>query len=244
MNFIEELLSVFLLTDYEINALLLSIKVSSVAILFSLPIALLLAFLFSKRDFLGKSILEVIVYLPLVLPPVVIGYLLLIIFSNQSWIGAFLLKHFSFSFAFHWQGAALAVAIVALPLMVRSMKLAFDLIDYRIGQAALTLGASPIRIFFSVTLPLALPGVVSGLVLGFARGLGEFGATITFAANIPGVTQTLPLAMYTFTQTPGAELSALRLCVIAILLSGVALYFSDIVNKKIKRKIYGDAVHA
>jgi len=241
---LDSILSIMTLTNYEAEALWLSLKVSSIATFFCLPFALFLAFVLSKWQFKGKPILEVIIYLPLVLPPVVIGYLLLILFSNQSILGRFLLANFDFTFAFRWQGAALAVAIVALPLMVRSIRLAFDLIDYKVGQAALTLGASPIRVFFTISLPLALPGIISGIVLGFARGLGEFGATITFAANIAGVTQTLPLAMYTFIQTPGAEHSALRLCILSILVSVIALFASELLSRRMKRKVSGTSEYA
>lgn len=226
-----------ILTPYEMEALWVSLKVTSVAVLFVLPIALLLGFLLSKKHFWGKAFLEAIVYLPLVLPPVVIGYLLLVLFSNQSAIGKFLLEYFHISFAFQWQGAALAVGVVAMPLMVRSIRLAFDLIDESFAQAARTLGASPVKVFMSITLPLALPGVISGIVLGFARGLGEFGATITFAANIPGVTQTIPLAMYTYTQTPGGELAALRLCIIAVTVSIAALLLSEVLSRVMKSRI-------
>lgn len=227
------------LTEFEMTALWLSLKVSGVATLCVLPFAILVGFILSRSNFVGKSLLEVIVYLPLVLPPVVIGYLLLISFSNQSIIGRFLLDYFGIQLAFHWQGAALAVAVVSLPLMVRSIRLAFDLIDLKIEQAALTLGASPLRIFLSISLPLAMPGIISGAILGLARGLGEFGATITFAANIPGQTQTLPLAMYSFIQTPGAEFMAARLCVIAIIFAMIALLISELLTRKMKRKLAG-----
>lgn len=229
----------FGLTEYELTALLLSLKVSSVATLFVLPFALIIAFVLSKYQFRGKFLLETITYLPLVLPPVVIGYLLLISLSTHSPMGQLLQEYFDFSFAFRWQGAALAVAIVALPLMVRSMRLGFDLVDKKLGQAAATLGASPSRVFFTISLPLALPGILAGVLLGFTRGLGEFGATITFAANIAGETQTLPLAMYAYIQTPGAENAALRLCILAVLISIVALACSEWVNKKMQRKVYG-----
>lgn len=228
------------LSEFEITALLLSLKVSVVATLAVLPVAIFIGYILSRSNFLGKSLLEAIVYLPLVLPPVVIGYLLLISFSNQSLLGQFLLDYFDVQFAFRWQGAALAVAVVSLPLMVRSIRLAFDLIDIKIEQAALTLGASPIRIFLSISLPLAMPGIISGAILGLARGLGEFGATITFAANIPGQTQTLPLAMYSFIQTPGAEYMAARLCGIAIVIAILALLFSELLTRKMKKKLAGE----
>ncbi|TBR42158.1 molybdate ABC transporter permease subunit [Marinomonas agarivorans] len=227
------------LTDYELAALFLSLKVSSVAVFFALPCAVIIAFVLSKYHFRGKVLLEAITYLPLVLPPVVVGYLLLMLLSNQSILGQFLQTHFSISLAFRWQGAAVAVAVVALPLMVRSIRLGFDLIDLRLGQAAATLGAPPMKVFVTIYLPLALPGIIAGILLGFARGLGEFGATITFAANIAGQTQTLPLAMYTYIQTPGAEMAALRLCIISILVSIFALIASEMVNTLMKNKVYG-----
>ena len=227
------------LSEYELTALWLSVKVSGIASLSILPLAISLGFVLSRTDFIGKSLVEALVYLPLVLPPVVIGYLLLMSFSSQSTLGLFLAQHLGIEFAFRWQGAALAVAVVALPLMVRSIRLAFDLIDIKIEQAARTLGASPLRVFLSISLPLALPGIISGAILGLARGLGEFGATITFAANIPGQTQTLPLAMYSFIQTPGAEYMAARLCVIAILVALFALLVSELLTRKMKRKLEG-----
>ena len=229
------------LSEFEITALWLSLKVSGIATLMTLPFAVFIGFTLSRRDFLGKSLLEAIIYLPLVLPPVVISYLLLISFSNQSYFGRFLFNYLGLEFAFRWQGAALAVAVVSLPLMVRSIRLAFDLIDTKIEQAALTLGASPFRIFLSISLPLALPGIVSGAVLGMARGLGEFGATITFAANIPGQTQTLPLAMYSFIQTPGAEFMAARLCVIAMVIAIIALLISEFLTRQMKKKLVGQS---
>ncbi|EAQ64133.1 molybdate transport permease protein [Marinomonas sp. MED121] len=234
-----EFIQGFQLSEFEITALILSLKVSGVASLCVLPLAIFIGYLLSRTSFWGKSLFEAIVYLPLVLPPVVIGYLLLMSFSTQSILGRFLLDNFGFQFAFKWQGAALAVAVVALPLMVRSIRLAFDLIDLKIEQAALTLGASPLRVFLTISLPLALPGIISGAILGLARGLGEFGATITFAANIPGQTQTLPLAMYRFIQTPGAELMAARLCIIAIIIAIIALVLSELLTRKMKNKLAG-----
>lgn len=236
---LESLVSTLLLTEYESAALMLSLKVSSVAVIACLPIALVLAFVLSKLEFKGKPLLEMLIYLPLVLPPVVIGYLLLITFSNNAFLGKTLLEATGFSFAFSWQGASLAVAIVALPLMVRSMRLAFDLVDFRITQAASTLGASPVKVLLTISFPLAAPGIISGIVLGFARGLGEFGATITFAANIAGVTQTLPLAMYTFIQTPGSEYYALRLCILSIVIALSALFVSEVLSRYMKKKVYG-----
>lgn len=235
-----EFLQSLQLSQFELQALLLSLKVSGVASLIVLPFAILIAYLLSRANFIGKSLLEAVVYLPLVLPPVVIGYLLLISFSSNSPLGQLLSKYLGLEFAFRWQGAALAVAVVALPLMVRSIRLAFDLIDIKIEQAALTLGASPLKVFFTISLPLALPGIISGAILGLARGLGEFGATITFAANIPGQTQTLPLAMYSFIQTPGAELMAARLCIIAIAVAIIALLISEFLTRKMKQKLAGN----
>ncbi|WP_127959727.1 molybdate ABC transporter permease subunit [Serratia microhaemolytica] len=216
-----------MLTDYEWQALALSLKVASVAVICSLPLGILLAWVLVRTHFPGKSLLDSLIHLPLVLPPVVIGYLLLIAMGRRGFIGEWLYHWFGFSFSFSWRGAALASAVVAFPLMVRAIRLALEAVDIRFEQAARTLGAGPWKVFFTITLPLSLPGVIVGIVLAFARSLGEFGATITFVSNIPGETRTLPLAMYTLIETPGAEAAAARLCVIAVLLSLLALLASE-----------------
>lgn len=216
-----------MLSDYEWLAVELSLKVSVVAVACSLPFGILMAWILVRCRFPGKSLLDSIIHLPLVLPPVVIGYLLLVAMGRRGVIGSWLYDWFGFSFSFSWRGAALASAIVAFPLMVRAIRLSLDAVDKHLEQAARTLGATPWRVFFTITLPLSFPGIVVGTVLAFARSLGEFGATITFVSNIPGETRTIPLAMYTLIETPGAEADAARLCIIAIVLSLAALLASE-----------------
>jgi len=226
-----------LLSDYEIAALLLSLKVSSVAVLFSLPFGIVCAWILARCEFPGKSLFDSLIHLPLVLPPVVIGYILLISMGRQGSIGAVLYDWFGWSFSFSWRGAALAAAIVSFPLMVRAIRLSFESVDIRLEQAARTLGSNRLRVFFTITLPLTLPGIVSGMVLAFARSLGEFGSTITFVSNIPGETRTIPLAMYSFIQTPGAEHEAARLCVIAIIIAVLSLTVSQWLAKKAQQRV-------
>ncbi|AYA39708.1 molybdate ABC transporter permease subunit [Xenorhabdus nematophila] len=216
-----------MLSEYEWHAILLSLKISGIAVLFSLPFGILMAWMLARCQFFGKSLLDSIIHLPLVLPPVVVGYLLLISMGRRGVIGEFLYDWFGVSFAFNWTGAALASAVVAFPLMVRAIRLSLESIDQRLEQAAFTLGASSFKVFFTITLPLSLPGIIVGAVLAFARSLGEFGATITFVSNIPGETRTIPLAMYTLIEMPGAETAAARLCVIAIALALVSLMLSE-----------------
>ncbi|SFU64853.1 molybdate ABC transporter permease subunit [Xenorhabdus koppenhoeferi] len=216
-----------MLSEYEWQAILLSLKISVIAVLFSLPLGILMAWMLARCQFFGKSLLDSIVHLPLVLPPVVVGYLLLISMGRRGVIGEFLYDWFGVSFAFNWTGAALASAVVAFPLMVRAIRLSLESIDQRLEQAAHTLGAGSLKVFFTITLPLSLPGIIVGAVLAFARSLGEFGATITFVSNIPGETRTIPLAMYTLIEMPGAETAAARLCIIAIALALVALMLSE-----------------
>ena len=226
-----------MLSDYEIAALLLSLKVSSVAVLFSLPFGIVCAWILARCEFPGKSLFDSLIHLPLVLPPVVIGYILLISMGRQGSIGAVLYDWFGLSFSFSWRGAALAAAIVSFPLMVRAIRLSFESVDIRLEQAARTLGSNRLRVFFTITLPLTLPGIVSGMVLAFARSLGEFGSTITFVSNIPGETRTIPLAMYSFIQTPGAEHEAARLCVIAIVIAVLSLTASQWLAKKAQQRV-------
>jgi molybdate transport system permease protein len=216
-----------ILSDPEWQAVLLSLKVSSIAVLFSLPFGVLMAWILVRCRFPGKSLLDSLIHLPLVLPPVVVGYLLLIGLGRRGVIGQYLYDWFGFSFAFSWRGAALASAVIAFPLMVRAIRLALEAVDPRLEQAARTLGAGRWRVFFTITLPLTLPGVIVGTVLAFARSLGEFGATITFVSNIPDETRTLPLAMFTLIETPGAEGTAARLCAIAIALALISLLISE-----------------
>lgn len=226
-----------MLSEYEISALILSLKISSVAVLFSLPPGIILAWLLARHQFPGKSLLDGLIHLPLVLPPVVIGYLLLIGMGRQGLIGGVLHDWFGWSFSFSWRGAALAAAIVAFPLLVRAIRLSLEAVDTKLEQAARTLGASPLRVFLTITLPLTLPGLLAGSVLAFARCVGEFGATITFVSNIPGETRTLPLAMYSFIETPGAEAEAARLCIIAIALALLSLLLSEWLTRLTRKRI-------
>lgn len=227
----------FLLTEYESQALLLSLKVSLYAIVWLIPIGIFLAWLLAKKQFVGKSVVDSIIHLPLVLPPVVIGYLLLVLMGRQGVIGQWLYQTFGVSFAFNWKGAVLASIVVALPLMVRAVRLSFESVDNKLEQAASTLGASPLKVFFTITLPLTLPGIITGSMLAFARSLGEFGATISFVSNIPGETQTIPLAMYTFIETPGSELEAMRLCAISIVIALGSLLVSEWLAKQCTRRL-------
>ncbi len=216
-----------MLTAEEWQILLLSLKVSAVAMAAALPVAFALAWVLARWRFPGKVLLDALVHLPLVLPPVVTGWLLLIAFGTNAPIGRFLSDWLGLIFIFRWTGAALAAAVMALPLMVRAMRLSIEAVDRRLESAARTLGAGRWRTFASVTLPLAMPGVLAGLVLGLARSIGEFGATITFASNIPGETQTLPLAIYSALQMPGSEWQVTRLAILSIQVSVAALVASE-----------------
>lgn len=226
-------------TPFEWQVLLLSLKIAGAAVLFSLPLGIFVAWLLARRQFWGKSLFDSIIHLPLVLPPVVLGYLLLLTMGKKGIIGSWLYTYLGISFSFNWQGAALASAVVSFPLMVRSIRLAIESIDYRLENVARTLGACRWRVFFTITLPLAFPGILMGIVLGFARSLGEFGATITFVSNIPGQTRTLPLAMYTLIESPNGEYEAMRLCIIAIGLSLLALLASEWLMRWHKKKLAG-----
>lgn len=217
-------------TEWQIVAL--SLKVSGVAILGTLPLAFILAWLLARKRFAGKILLDALVHLPLVLPPVVTGWLLLLAFGMKGPVGRILSDLFGLQVMFRWTGAALAAAIMALPLMVRAMRLSIEAVDTKLEDAARTLGAGPWRTFFEITLPLAFPGVLAGLVLGFARSIGEFGATITFVSNIPGQTRTLPLAIYTTLQLPGNEADATRLAIISVALSLGALVLSEMLVRR------------
>ncbi|TCP95220.1 molybdate transport system permease protein [Cricetibacter osteomyelitidis] len=233
----QSILDFFSLSELERSAIHLSLSVALSAMLYSLPVAIVLAWLLARKNFWGKTALNGILHLPLVLPPVVVGYLLLVTMGRNGLIGKYLYEWFGVSFAFSWKGAVLAAAIVSLPLVVRTIRLSLESIDRKLEQAARTLGASPIRVFFTITLPLTLPGVLAGTVLGFARALGEFGATITFVSNIAGETQTIPLAMYSFIQTPGAEFEAARLCVFAVLLALLSLLLSEWLAKFMQKRL-------
>ena len=227
------------LSDTERDALMLSLKVSLWGVGLSLPLGILVAALLARTEFWGKSLVNGIIYLPLVLPPVVTGYFLLVLFGRRGVIGAFLLDTFGVSLSFRWTGAALASAVMGFPLLVRAVRLSIEMVDQKLEQAAATLGASAAWIFLTITLPLTVPGILAGFFLSFGRSLGEFGATITFVSNIPNQTQTLPLAIYTFTQVPGGDAPALRLAVISIVLSLVALIASDLLARRATRRITG-----
>ena len=216
----------------EIEVIFLSLKVAFWSVLLSAPLALAAAYLLARKSFFGKTLFDAIIHLPLVLPPVVIGFALLMLLGRKGPIGSLLDQYLGIVFAFKWTGAALASGIMGFPLMVRAMRLSIAAIDPRLEFAARTLGASRMRVWATITLPLALPGIVTGALLSFARSLGEFGATITFVSNIPGETQTLPLAIYTFTQVPGGEAQALKLCIVAVILSVGALVASEWLNRK------------
>ncbi|MDE2412391.1 MAG: molybdate ABC transporter permease subunit [Sphingomonadales bacterium] len=220
------------LTPDELEVIALSLKVSGVAVAACLPVAFCLAWLLARGRFPGRVLLDALVHLPLVLPPVVTGWLLLLAFGNNGPAGRWLSETFGVTLMFRWTGAALAAAVMALPLMVRAMRLSIEAVDRRLEQAAETLGASPARVFATITLPLALPGLLAGAVLGFARSLGEFGATITFVSNIPGETRTLPIAIYGALQIPGSEAEVARLSLIAVALSLAALVASEMLARR------------
>lgn len=220
------------LSPAEWSVILLSLKVSLVAMAMTLPLSYALAWLLARRSFPGKLALDALIHLPLVIPPVVTGWLLLILFGRAGPVGQWLEAQFDVVLVFRWTGAALAAAVMALPLMVRAMRLSIEAVDERLTAAARTLGASPLRAFATITLPLSMPGIVAGAVLGFARSLGEFGATITFASNIPGETRTLPLAIYTGLQLPGGETSVARLAALSVLLSIGALMASEALMRR------------
>ncbi|AXK81936.1 molybdate ABC transporter permease [Pseudolabrys taiwanensis] len=230
----------FNLSPEEWIAVALSLRIAVVATIVSLPFGIAVAFLLARTDFWGKSLLDAIVHLPLVLPPVVTGYLLLITLGRRAPVGAFLADHFGIVFSFRWTGAVLACGVMAFPLLVRAIRLSIEAVDGKLEQAAATLGARPLLVFFSVTLPLTLPGIIAGMVLAFARALGEFGATITFVSNIPGETQTISAAIYTLTQVPGGDAAALKLVVIAVIISLAALMVSEWFARRAAIRLRGE----
>ena len=229
----------FDLSPQEWTAVALSLRIALVATLVSLPFGIAVATVLARKEFWGKSLLDAVVHLPLVLPPVVTGYLLLITFGRKAPIGAFLADHFGIVFSFRWIGAALACGVMAFPLMVRAIRLSVEAIDRRLEDAAATLGARPAWGFLTVTLPLAMPGIIVGAMLAFARALGEFGATITFVSNIPGETQTISAAIYTLTQVPGGDAAALKLVVVAIVISLAALMASEWLARRATARLQG-----
>jgi molybdate transport system permease protein len=221
-------------TPDELSAIRLSLRVATWATVASLPLGVLVALALARGRFAGKTLVDALVHLPLVMPPVVTGYLLLLAFGRRGPVGAWLEDTLGIVFAFNWTGAALACAVMGFPLMVRAMRLSIEAVDVGLERAAATLGAGRLRVFFTITLPLALPGVIAGAVLCFAKALGEFGATITFVSNIPGLTQTLPSAIYSYTQVPGGDGPALRLTAVSIAISLVALVLSEWLARRVK----------
>ena len=230
----------FDITPTEWTAILLSLKVATVATLVATPLGIALAYLLARRDFWGKSLLDALVHLPLVLPPVVTGYLLLLAFGRRGPIGEFLADNFGIVFAFRWTGAVLSCGVMSFPLLVRPIRLSIEAVDRRLEQAAETLGAAPWRVFFTVTLPLALPGVLAGMVLGFAKAIGEFGATITFVSNIPGETQTISSAIYSLIQTPDGDTAALRLVIVSAVIAVAALIGAEVFARRATQRLHGN----
>ena len=227
------------LTPAEWDAIRLSLLVATMAMIASVPFGIAIAYALARGRFRGRSLLDALVYLPLVIPPVVTGYLLLLGFGRRGPIGAFLEREFGIVLAFRWTGAALAAAIMGFPLLVRAIRLSIDAIDRRLEAAAGTLGANRVVVFLTITLPLMLPGIVAGMILSFARALGEFGATITFVGNIPGVTQTIPTAIYAYTQVPGGDVPALRLTAISIVIAFAAVLGSEALVRRLTHRVAG-----
>ena len=221
------------LSPFELAALELSLRVGIASTLCSLPFGLGAAWLLARCRFPGKTLLDVCIHMPLVLPPVVVGYALLVLFGRHGPLGAWLFDTFGIALAFNWKGAALASAIMGFPLLVRAIRLSLEAVDRRLEAAAMTLGASRVRVFFTLTLPLTAPGLLAGAILGFARSIGEFGATISFVSNLPGLTQTLPLAFFSLIQQPGGDAAAFRLTVISLALSFAALLASELLARRL-----------
>jgi len=221
-------------------AVRLSLRIALVATLVSLPFGIAMAYLLARKNFWGKSLVDALIHLPLVLPPVVTGYLLLIAFGRKAPLGAFLADNFGIVFSFRWTGAALACGIMAFPLLVRPIRLSIEAIDAKLEDAASTLGASRLWVFVTVTLPLALPGIIAGTMLGFAKALGEFGATITFVSNIPGETQTISAAIYTLTQVPDGDSAALQLVIVSIVISIGALVAAEWFSRRAAARLHGN----
>lgn len=227
------------LSPEEWRAVALSLRVSFWATLLSLPLGIFVAYALARWEFWGKQVLNGLVHLPLILPPVVTGYLLLLTFGRKGYVGQFLDEWFGIVLAFRWTGAVLAAAVMAFPLMVRAIRLAIEAVDPKLEEAASTLGAPRLWVFATVTLPLILPGIVAGAILAFAKAMGEFGATITFVSNIPGQTQTLPSAIYAFLQVPGGDGQAFRLVLVAIVVAMAALLLAEWVSRAIAKRIAG-----
>ncbi|MBU6458653.1 MAG: molybdate ABC transporter permease subunit [Bradyrhizobium sp.] len=230
----------FDISPTEWTAILLSLRVATVATLIATPLGIGIAWLLARRDFWGKALVDALIYLPLVLPPVVTGYLLLLTFGKRGMVGGWLSDHLGIVFAFRWTGAALACGVMSFPLLVRPIRLSIEAVDRKLEQAAATLGAAPWKVFLTVTLPLALPGVLAGMVLGFAKAIGEFGATITFVSNIPGETQTISSAIYSLIQTPDGDVAALRLVLVSIFIATAALVASELFARRATRRLHGN----
>jgi len=227
------------LTDEELQAIRLSLRVAFWSVTCSLPFGVLIAWVLARRNFPGKVLLDGLVHLPLVVPPVVVGFILLVLLGRRGPIGGWLYDTLGITIIFTWQGAALAAAVVGFPLMVRAMRLSLEAVDRRLEGAARTLGAKPFDVFMTVTLPLMAPGILAGAILAFARGLGEFGATITFVSNIPGQTRTIPMAIYTYTQVPDGDLAAFRLSIVSVVLALIALVASELLARRVNARIGG-----
>lgn len=232
-----DVLSWFSLTNDEWTAVHLSLRIASVAMLASLPLGILVALLLARGRFWGKSLLNGLVHLPLILPPVVTGFMLLLLFGRRGPIGTLLADQFGIILSFRWTGAALACGVMGFPLMVRSIRLSIEAVDRGLEDAAGTLGASPMWVFATVTLPLILPGIIAGMILSFAKAMGEFGATITFVSNIPGETQTLSSAIYSFLQVPGGDAAAFRLTIVSVIISMAALLASEFMAYYVGRRV-------
>ena len=228
------------LTPAELDALRLSLSVAARSVLFSLPFAVLIAWLLTRGRFAGRWLLDALVHLPLVLPPVVTGYILLLAFGRRGWFGGWIADHLGIVLAFRWTGAALACGVMSFPLLVRPIRLSIEAVDWKLEQAAATLGAAPWRVFLTITLPLAAPGIIAGMVLGFAKAIGEFGATITFVSNIPGETQTISSAIYSLIQTPDGDRAALRLLMISVVIAFAALVASEWFARRALTRLHGN----
>ncbi|PPR11420.1 MAG: Molybdenum transport system permease protein ModB [Alphaproteobacteria bacterium MarineAlpha11_Bin1] len=225
------------LSPVEINAVLLSLKVSIWAVGISLPLGIATALILARLEFPGKILLDSLIHVPLVVPPVVVGYLLLLLLGRNGYFGGWLYETFGLTVVFSWQGAAVAAAVMAFPLMVRAIRLSIETIDRRIEQAARTLGAGPLQVFLTITLPLSGTGIVVGIILAFARALGEFGATITFVSAVPGETTTLPISLYTLSQVPGEESGAIRLVVLSLIIAVGAMFAAELLARRVRKRI-------
>jgi len=228
-------MTVWTLSPAEWTIVLLSLKVAVCCVIVLVLPAMMVAWILARRRFWGQSLLDAVVHLPMVLPPVVLGYMLLVLLGRKGWIGSWLYEQFHIQLTFHWWGAVIASAVMAFPLMVRSIRQALHQVDPLLEQAAQTLGASPVKVFFTITLPLSYHGLLTGAILAFSRSLGEFGATITFAGNLEGETRTLPLAIYSLTQTPEGDGAALRLVILSVLVSVLALLGSQWLERRLIR---------